>query len=239
MNRDPYEVLGISPDASEEELKKRYRTLVKQYHPDLHPDDEEAARMMSEINAAYESINSGDAGRYNSYSDNSSAYTGSSAPNGSFTRGGTTYYYSYSNAEDLFRAFFNGFENINNDRFRNFSYNDAFSTAEMYINNGNYYGAAEILNRINNRNGKWYYLASAASYGMNRISEAIHFAEEAVRQEPDNYEYRQLLERLTESYSTEIKHRKRVSSFISGFTIFIALMFGLQIIRPLLYLALR
>ena len=53
---DPYAVLGLSPGASDEEVKKAYRTLAKKYHPDRNPGDEEAARKMQEINAAYEQI---------------------------------------------------------------------------------------------------------------------------------------------------------------------------------------
>ena len=54
--KDPYSVLGVSPDASDEEIKTAYRRLAKQYHPDLNPGDEEAARRMNEVNAAYEQI---------------------------------------------------------------------------------------------------------------------------------------------------------------------------------------
>lgn len=53
---DPYSVLGVSRDASEEEIKRAYRRLAKKYHPDLNPGDPEAARKMNEINAAYEQI---------------------------------------------------------------------------------------------------------------------------------------------------------------------------------------
>lgn len=59
MTQDPYKVLGLSYGASEEEVTKAYRKLVKKYHPDLHPGDKEAARKMSEINEAYEQIKSG------------------------------------------------------------------------------------------------------------------------------------------------------------------------------------
>ena len=56
MIRDPYKVLGVSPDASDEEIKRAYRRLAKQYHPDVNPGDQEAARRMQEVNAAYEQI---------------------------------------------------------------------------------------------------------------------------------------------------------------------------------------
>ena len=56
MIEDPYKVLGVSPDASDEEIKRAYRALAKKYHPDLNPGDQEAARKMQEVNAAYEQI---------------------------------------------------------------------------------------------------------------------------------------------------------------------------------------
>ena len=56
MIDDPYQVLGVSPDASDEEIKQAYRRLAKKYHPDLNPGDENAARQMQLVNAAYEQI---------------------------------------------------------------------------------------------------------------------------------------------------------------------------------------
>lgn len=53
---DPYKVLGVSPDASDEEVKRAYRALAKKYHPDRNPGDAAAAQKMREINAAYEQI---------------------------------------------------------------------------------------------------------------------------------------------------------------------------------------
>lgn len=54
--RDPYDVLGVSRNASPDEIKSAYRKLAKKYHPDLNPGDEEAAKKMQEINAAYDQI---------------------------------------------------------------------------------------------------------------------------------------------------------------------------------------
>ena len=52
--RDYYEVLGLSKGASDEEIKKAYRKLAKQYHPDLNPGDKEAEVKFKEANEAYE-----------------------------------------------------------------------------------------------------------------------------------------------------------------------------------------
>ena len=53
---DPYSVLGLSPGASDEEVKKAYKRLAKKYHPDIAGNSEEAAHRMQEINAAYDQI---------------------------------------------------------------------------------------------------------------------------------------------------------------------------------------
>lgn len=52
--RDYYEVIGVSKTASEDEIKKAYRKLAKQYHPDLNPNDKEAEAKFKEVNEAYE-----------------------------------------------------------------------------------------------------------------------------------------------------------------------------------------
>lgn len=55
-NKDSYRILGLSPTATDEEIKKRYRELMKLYHPDLHTNDEEAATKAQDINEAYENL---------------------------------------------------------------------------------------------------------------------------------------------------------------------------------------
>ncbi len=53
---NPYDELGVSPDASDEEIAKAYKRLAKRYHPDLNPGNAAAAERMGRINRAYDDI---------------------------------------------------------------------------------------------------------------------------------------------------------------------------------------
>lgn len=53
---NPYDVLGVQPNATDDEIAKTYKRLAKKYHPDLNPGNEAAARRMGEINQAYDQI---------------------------------------------------------------------------------------------------------------------------------------------------------------------------------------
>ena len=53
MDRDYYQILGVSEDASQEQIKAAYRRLAFQYHPDRNKEDTAAAEKMKEINEAY------------------------------------------------------------------------------------------------------------------------------------------------------------------------------------------
>ena len=80
--KDPYSILGVSKNASDEEIKTAYRELARKYHPDNYTDDnplkELAEEKMQQINAAYDEIQKlrSDAGKNDGY-DNGSYYTGS------------------------------------------------------------------------------------------------------------------------------------------------------------------
>lgn len=53
MNEDLYQILGVSRDATQEEIRKAYRKRAKELHPDLHPGDKDAERRFQELSAAY------------------------------------------------------------------------------------------------------------------------------------------------------------------------------------------
>ncbi len=81
---DPYKILGVSPDASDDEIKKAYHALARKYHPDKYKDSDLASlaeEKMKEINAAYEEIQKmrENGGAYHgSYSGYGGGSTGSS-----------------------------------------------------------------------------------------------------------------------------------------------------------------
>ena len=54
--RDPYQVLGVSPGAPDDEVKSAFRTLAKQLHPDLHPNDADADRAFRDVTTAYQTL---------------------------------------------------------------------------------------------------------------------------------------------------------------------------------------
>lgn len=95
-------MLGVAKGASKDEVTKAYRKLAKKYHPDLNPGDEEAAKHMAEVNAAYDSIMNGTPygprvntgspyGGYGSYGNPSGGASSSGDGTGGFTGGGWYY----------------------------------------------------------------------------------------------------------------------------------------------------
>src|SRR3954465_15697495 len=58
--KDYYAALGVAPDADEQTIKKAYRKLARQYHPDVNPGDAQAEERFKEVNEAYETLSDPD-----------------------------------------------------------------------------------------------------------------------------------------------------------------------------------
>ncbi len=176
MIQDPYQVLGVSPGASDAEIKQAYRRLAKKYHPDRNPGDKAAAQKMQEINAAYEQIKNPTAqagGSSGSYGAGGYGYGGYN-PFGGYGPFGGGYQRSYGGQGDT------------QDRYQ--------AGAEQYIRFGRYQEALNLLNSMTEKNARWYYLSALANDGLGNQVTALEHIRRAVSMEPDNYEYLQALE---------------------------------------------
>ena len=167
MIDDPYKVLGVSPDASDEEIKRAYRRLAKKYHPDLNPGDQEAARKMQEVNAAYEQIKNPEKASQTGY--------GTYGSYGGYDPFGGYGQQSYGSTQ-------------NGDPDQDAAY--------QYIRFGRYQEALNALSNASQRDARWYYLSALAHDGLGNQVTALEHIRRAVSMEPDNQEYLRALEEI-------------------------------------------
>jgi len=104
--KDPYEILGVSRTASDDEIKKAYRQLSKKHHPDLNRNDPKSEEKFKEINAAYEVL--GDKQKRAQYDQFGSASFGNGG--GGFGAGGFDFssFQGAGGFADIFESFFGG-----------------------------------------------------------------------------------------------------------------------------------
>ena len=181
--RDPYEVLGVPRGASDEEIKKAYRRLSRQYHPDANvnnPNKDAAEEKFKEVQAAYKSIMDGTS--QNGYGGYNSGYGGQYG--GGF--GGFGGFSGFNDFERYTRR------TTGEDRGEDMYFN----AAARYIQNGSYDEALNVLKNISNHNGKWYYYSAIAHYGKGNQATALEHIQRAMNIEPNNFEYQRVYSQI-------------------------------------------
>lgn len=167
MTKNPYDVLGVSPNATDDEVKKAYRDLSRKYHPDANIDNplaDLAEEKFKEIQEAYDAIMK-------------------ERENG----GGSGYGYGYGyGGNGGYQQSASG-QNTSTER----------QAVYSFINNRRFQEALNLLNRMPERNAEWYYLSAAANAGIGNNILAQQHASQACNMEPNNLQYRQLLNQLS------------------------------------------
>ena len=160
---DPYRVPGVSPSASDEEIKKAYRDLARKYHPDNYHDNplaDLAQEKMKEINEAYDTITKqragGSSGNYGAYSG---SYNSGWNPGGNSSAGGV-----YSQIRAAINA-------------------GQLDRAEQLLDNVD----------VGDRGAEWNFLMGSLYYRRGWLDEAVRFFRDAARMDPGNPEYQQAL----------------------------------------------
>ncbi len=160
---DPYKILGVSPNATDEEIKMAYRELAKKYHPDNYsgsPIADLASEKMKEINEAYDEVV---AQRKRQKSEGGAPYSG---------------YNGYSGNPDYGSPYGYG--------------GSGFNDVRSLIMAGRVADAEQILNGVpaEGRNAEWYFLKGTVLYKRGWLEEAYNSYSRACQMDPGNAEYR-------------------------------------------------
>jgi molecular chaperone DnaJ len=173
---NPYSVLGVSPDASDDEIKKAYRNLSRKYHPDANinnPNREQAEERFKEVQQAYDQImkEKQQGYSYDSFGGNGGAYYGYGRAYGGYGR-------EQSNGAG------------DTDTIE-------LQAAANYINHRCYREALNVLANIKNRTAGWYYYSAVANAGAgNNVTAKEHIAQ-ACAMDPNNLQYRAFEQQLS------------------------------------------
>lgn len=176
---DPYQILGVSRDASDDEIKKAYRTLSRKYHPDANinnPNKDQAEAKFKEVQQAYQQIMKereyGSSGSYGA---------------GGYGTGGYGGFWGDFGGGYRQQA---GPEATDNEDVLH------LCAAANFIGSGHYQEALNVLNDMKDRSAQWYYYSAMANSGLGNNVAALEHAKTAYQMDPNNMQYQVLLQRL-------------------------------------------
>ncbi len=203
MTGDPYSILGVSRNASEEEIKKAYKQLSRRYHPDANinnPNKDQAEEKFKQIQAAYQQIMKE---RTEGYSYGGYGQSGSYGQSGGYGQGNSGYGGGRSSG---YGDFYGGFGNFGGFGFGGFGQNQStgyeeeprLRAAGNYIRNGYYKEARTTLDGMgeHEKNARWYYYSAIAHSGLGNNVAALENAKRALALEPQNADYQLLVQQL-------------------------------------------
>ena len=195
---DPYSILGVTRGASEEEIKKAYKTLSRKYHPDANinnPNRDQAEERFKEIQAAYQQIMKEKTSGYGGQ-----GYSGGTGSQGSYGGFGYGPFWSF------------GYGGFGQSQETGYEEEAHLRAAGNYIRNGYYREARTTLDNMaeRERNARWYYYSAVAHSGLGSNVAALEHARRATALEPDNISYRSLVQQLESGGSW---YRQRQASY--------------------------
>lgn len=195
---DPYSVLGVGRNASEEEIKKAYKALSRKYHPDANinnPNKAQAEEKFKEIQNAYQQIMKE---RTSGYGNGYGGYAGSGYGGGAGGAGRGGGFGGQGGFGGFGYGPFGGFGGFGQGQNTGYEENNSIRAAGNYIRSGYYREARTSLDGVadRDRNARWYYYSAIAHSGLGNNVAALEHAKRAAALEPNNMDYRSLVQQF-------------------------------------------